>query len=70
MEIKERLKKQKEQFRLLVAELHGKTMDYETCRMLEDFLNDYSNIIFKTLEEELTKRLKDFTIKQEEVKEK
>ncbi len=54
-ETREKLKKLKELFRELISELNGKTMDYETCRMLEEFLNTYTEVMLKSIEQELLK---------------
>ena len=40
-----KMKEQKQAIRKLMAELNGKTMDYETCSMLEEFMNDYFEMI-------------------------
>jgi hypothetical protein len=46
-EIEKSLEPQKENVRTLISELNGKVMDYESCRMLEDFFNDYPKIILE-----------------------
>jgi len=52
-EIRKMLEPQKLAFRQLMSELNGKTMDYETCSMLEEFLNDYIEIFLKEMEKAL-----------------
>lgn len=52
---------QKKMVRELMAELNGKHMDYESCRMLEDFFNDYTNMWINTIKtkiEQLGKKYK------------
>ena len=48
-------KPQKENFQKLIAELNGKVMDYETCRSLEEFFEDYHRIILNSFIETLNK---------------
>lgn len=63
------LQKQKEQVRKLMAELHGKTMDYETCSMLEEFFNDYTNLMLENIETQMLKIKEkyDLVLKKKEV---
>ncbi len=48
--IREKLEEQKKLFRKLMSELNGKEMDYETCRMLEDFFNEYHEQMLEQIE--------------------
>lgn len=54
-EMKEKLDQMYKEFRNLTAELCGKTMDYETCRMLEDFFKEYTEIMLKEIEKGIEK---------------
>ena len=60
--IKEKLKEQSILFRQIMQELNGKIMDYETCRMLEDFLEEYSKIIFIQIEKAIMKIKEDYEL--------
>ncbi len=53
-EVQGSLDKSNEAFRGLLGELNGKVMNYETCRMLEDFWRDYNQEIFSRIQEGIT----------------
>ncbi|KKM23634.1 hypothetical protein LCGC14_1613190 [marine sediment metagenome] len=70
-DIEERLKQQSILFRELLSELDGKVMNYETCRMLEDFLNEYSRKILEEIEKAFLKIKEEYDLipkKKEDVK--
>jgi len=45
------LEPQKKLFREFVGELNGKTMDYGSCRLLEDFFDNYTKQIIDSFVE-------------------
>jgi len=61
-EIKEKIKNQKKLFRKLMAELNGKTMDYESCSMLEEFFNDYTQVTLNSIEQAMLKIKKEYDL--------
>ena len=48
--IEETKKKQREAVRELMSEIHGTTMDYASCSMLEEFFNTYTDELYKQME--------------------
>ena len=54
---KKNIREQKRLFGQVVAELNGKYMDYETCRMLENFFSEYVDIVIASIGKEIRKAL-------------
>ena len=54
-ELEKIIEPQTKLFREFVAELNGKTMDYETCRLLEDFFAENNKVLITAFEQAIIK---------------